>query len=59
MISLPPDGAVQVAHQIEILNLMLFIYLVCKGVGYASAVFARRDPPKKSNRSKVAHSDGS
>lgn len=59
MESLPFDAVVEVAAQLRVLNVLLFVYLVCKGVGYASAVFARRDPPKKSIDSKLARADRS
>jgi len=60
MVSLPPDGMEQVAAQLQFLNLMLFIYLVCKGVSFAGSVFFRRDPPvKKSIRSNLARSNES
>jgi len=58
MMSLPPDGYL-VAQQLELLNLMLFCYFVCKGVAYAGAVFGRRDPPKKSIRPNLAPSSES
>ncbi|AJY29994.1 hypothetical protein BTM_1133 [Burkholderia thailandensis 34] len=48
-----------VAAQLALLNLLLFVHLVCKGVEYATRVFVRRDPPKKSIRSKLARSDES
>ncbi|PRF39939.1 hypothetical protein C6Q11_24275 [Burkholderia multivorans] len=48
-----------VASQLCLLNVMLCIYLCCKGAAYVSRVLLRRDPPKKSMRSKVAHSDES
>ncbi|MBN3802514.1 hypothetical protein GXB81_05515 [Paraburkholderia sp. Ac-20336] len=59
MQSIPPDSVEQIAGQLTFLNVMLFVYLLCKGVGYASAVLARRDPPKKLIRSKPARSDES
>ncbi|AOI69775.1 MULTISPECIES: hypothetical protein [Burkholderia cepacia complex] len=48
-----------VSAQLALLNLLLFVHLVCKGVEYATRVFMRRDPPKKSIRSKLARSDES
>lgn len=36
-----------VSAQLALLNLMLFVYLVCKALGWASSVFFRRDPPRK------------
>ena len=48
-----------VASQLAFLNLMLFVYLCCKGIAFVSAVVNRRDPPKKSIRSKLAQVDGS
>ncbi|CAM2176099.1 conserved hypothetical protein [Burkholderia latens] len=49
----------RIALQLTLLNAMLGTYLCCKGVGYVSRVLLRRDPPKKSIRSKLAQSDGS
>lgn len=48
-----------VSAQLALLNLLLFVHLVCKGVEYATRVFMRRDPPKKSIRSRLARSDES
>ncbi|AIS96294.1 hypothetical protein [Burkholderia thailandensis] len=48
-----------VSAQLALLNLLLFVHLVCKGVEYATRVFTRRDPPRKSIRSKLARSDES
>lgn len=49
-----------VAGQLALLNLLLAVYLVAKGVDYVSRVFARRDPPvKKSIRPGLARSDES
>lgn len=59
MESLPIDALDRIALQLALLNVLLCVYLVCKGVGYVSAVIGRRDPPKKLNRSKLAQSDGS
>jgi hypothetical protein len=59
MQSLPFDALDRVALQLAVLNLLLATYLICKGVAFVSAVIARRDPPKKSNRPKLAQSDGS
>jgi hypothetical protein len=59
MESIPLDALDRIGEQLTFLNLMLFAYLVCKGVGYASSIFARRDPPKKSIRSELARSNES
>jgi uncharacterized membrane protein HdeD (DUF308 family) len=59
MQSIPMDALEHVATQLALLNLLLGAYLICKGVAFVSAVIARRDPPKKSNRPKLAQSDGS
>ncbi|MGH8777734.1 hypothetical protein [Paraburkholderia sp.] len=59
MQSIPFDALEHVATQLAVLNMLLAVYLVCKGVAFVTAVFARRDPPKKLNRSKLAQSDGS
>ena len=59
MQSLPFDALDRIALQLALLNLLLAAYLICKGVAYVSSVIGRRDPPKKSNRSKLAQSDGS
>jgi hypothetical protein len=59
MESLPIGALDRIALQLALLNVLLCVYLVCKGVGYVSAVIGRRDPPKKLNRSKLARSDGS
>lgn len=48
-----------VASQLCLLNVMLCIYLCCKGVAYVLRALLRRDAPKKSMSSKVAHSDES
>jgi hypothetical protein len=48
-----------VSAQLALLNLLLAIYLICKGVSYITAVVMGRDPPKKSIRSKLAQADGS
>ncbi|MDN7680964.1 hypothetical protein [Burkholderia cenocepacia] len=48
-----------VATQLMLLNLLLFVYLVCKGAEFVTRVVSRRDPPKKSIRSDVARSDES
>lgn len=59
MQSIPFDALDRVALQLAFLNVLLFVYLICKGVGYVSAVIARRDPPKKLIRSKLARSNES
>lgn len=59
MESLPVNALDRVALQLALLNVLLCVYLVCKGVGYVSAVLGRRDPPKKLNRSNLAQLDGS
>ncbi|OXI45181.1 hypothetical protein CFB49_09105 [Burkholderia sp. AU17457] len=59
MESLPIDALDRIALQLTLLNVMLGTYLCCKGVGYVSRVLLRRDPPKKSIRSRLAQSDGS
>jgi hypothetical protein len=59
MQSIPLDAMDAIARQLTYLNVMLFVCLACKGVGYASAVFARRDPPKKSIDSKLARANRS
>ncbi|MDI3304199.1 hypothetical protein [Burkholderia sp. IMCC1007] len=48
-----------VSAQLALLNVLLFVHLVCKAVDYVTRVVSRRDPPKKSIRSKVARSDES
>ncbi|HDR9873027.1 hypothetical protein WM08_30040 [Burkholderia ubonensis] len=48
-----------VSTQLALLNLLLFVHLVCKGVEYATRAFMRRDPPKKSIRTGLARSDES
>jgi hypothetical protein len=48
-----------VSAQLALLNVLLAVNLVCKGLAFATAVFMRRDPPKKSIRSKLARSDES
>lgn len=59
MESLPFDALGGIAVQLAVLNVMVCTYLCCKGVAFVSAVLWRRDPPKKSNRSKLAQSNGS
>jgi hypothetical protein len=59
MESIPLDSLDRIGIQLALLNLMLFAYLFCKGVAFASSVIGRRSPPTKSNRSKLAQSDGS
>lgn len=48
-----------VASQLMLLNVLLAVNLICKGVAYVTRAVFRRDPPTKSIRSKVAHSDES
>lgn len=48
-----------VSSQLALLNLLLMIFLICKGADYVGRALLRRDPPKKSNRSGVARPDGS
>jgi hypothetical protein len=48
-----------VASQLALLNLLLAVHLIAKGLDYVGRVFGRRDPPKKSNRRDVAQPDGS
>lgn len=45
-----------VSAQLMLLNVLLAVFLICKGVDYVTRVVLRRDPPTKSIRSKVAHS---
>lgn len=45
--------------QFALLNLMLAIHLICKGISYVTSVMFRRNPPTKLIRSKLARSDGS
>ena len=59
MQSIPFDALDHIATQLVLLNALIAVYLICKGVAFVSAVVARRDPPRKSNRSKLARSDGS
>ncbi|TKC83785.1 hypothetical protein FAZ69_22370 [Trinickia terrae] len=59
MESIPLDALDRIAVQLMLLNAMLFVFLVCKGVDYASRAFFRRDPPKRLIRSKLAQSDES
>ena len=48
-----------VSAQLMLLNVLLAVYLMCKGVAFATSVLIRRDPPKKSIRSKLAQSNES
>ncbi|MGF6648620.1 hypothetical protein P3T17_006783 [Paraburkholderia sp. GAS82] len=48
-----------VSSQLALLNVLLAIYLICKGMNYVARTLMRRDPPKKSIRSKLARSDES
>lgn len=48
-----------VASQLALLNTLLAIYLICKGLDYVARTLLRRDPPKKSIRSKLAQADES
>ncbi|WP_133645473.1 hypothetical protein [Paraburkholderia flava] len=59
MESIPFDALDRITVQLMVLNVMLGVYLICKGVAFVGSVIGRRDPPRKSNRSKLAHSDGS
>jgi hypothetical protein len=59
MESIPLDALDGIVVQLAVLNVMLFAYLCCKGVAFASSVIGRRNPPTKLNRSKLAQSDGS
>jgi hypothetical protein len=45
-----------VSAQLMLLNLLLSVNLICKGVAYVTRTVFRRDPPSKSIRSKVARS---
>jgi hypothetical protein len=59
MQSIPLDAVEAIARQLELLNMVLIAYLCCKGVSFVTATFLRRDPPKKSIRSRLARSDES
>ena len=59
MESVPFDALDHIATQLALLNALIAVYLICKGVAFVSSVVARRDPPKKSNRPNLARSDGS
>ncbi|MFC0398599.1 hypothetical protein [Paraburkholderia rhizosphaerae] len=59
MQSIPFDALDRIGVQLMFLNAMLFVYLVCKGVAFVTQVVMRRDPPRKSIRSKLAQSDES
>jgi hypothetical protein len=48
-----------VSAQLMLLNVLLAVYLMCKGVAFVTSVLMRRDPPKKSIRSKLAQSNES
>ena len=49
-----------VASQLCLLNMLLCIYLCCKGAAYVSRALLRRDQSKKkSMRSELARPDGS
>jgi hypothetical protein len=48
-----------VSAQLAYLNMLLTVYLICKGLNYVARTLLRRDPPTKSNRSKLAQADGS
>jgi hypothetical protein len=45
-----------VASQLALLNLLLAVHLICKGMNYVARTLLRRDPPRKSIRSKLARS---
>lgn len=60
MESIPIDALDRIVEQLMLLNMLLSTYLVCKGVGYATRVVMRRDPPKRESiRSRAARSDES
>ena len=59
MQSIPIDALDRITAQLVLLNVMLAVYLICKGVAFVGTVVGRRDPPRKSNRSNLARSDGS
>jgi len=48
-----------VASQLALLNLLISIYLVCKGLDYVARNLMRRDPPKKLTRRELAQPEGS
>lgn len=48
-----------VSAQLMLLNALLAVNLICKGVAYVTRTVFRRDPPKKSIRPKVAQSSES
>lgn len=48
-----------VGAQLSLLNVQVCVYLCCKGANYVARVLFRRDPPKKSIRSKLARSNES
>jgi hypothetical protein len=48
-----------VSAQLMLLNVLLAVNLICKGVAYVTRTVFRRDPPTKTIRPKVAHSDES
>jgi hypothetical protein len=43
-----------VSYQLAVLNVLVAIYMICKGLNYVARTVFRRDPPKKSIRSEVA-----
>jgi hypothetical protein len=58
--SIPIDALDRIAEQLLVLNMLFSAYLVCKGVGYATRIVMRRDPPKRESiRPRAARSDGS
>ena len=59
MQSYPFDALDRIALQLMLLNVLIAVYLTCKGVAFVSSVLLRRDPPKKLIRSKLARSDES
>ncbi len=59
MQSLPFDDMHAISQQLALLNLLLFVLLVCKAGAFVSSVIARRDPPRKLIRPKLAQSDES
>lgn len=48
-----------VTSELALLNLMVAIFLICKGLDYVGRTLLRRDPPKKAIRSKLAQADES
>lgn len=48
-----------VSSQLALLNVMVVIYMTCKGVAYVMNMVFRRDSPEKPIRPKVAQLDES